>query len=155
MGLFGKLTGEREGDPGVEPVPVSDLRAALLALGGGSWSVRDGADHGCDLVAEWGTEVERHGPLSDARLKAAFRVKMKFHEAEHEVRHNSQQSTTSSGNLRGVRPQPGGQAGYGGFGQGSQPAGLGYNFNSSDITHPLRDTVTRLGWAWKAALFKL
>lgn len=154
MGLFGKLTGDRESDPGVEPVPVSELRAALLALGGGSWNVRDGADHGCDLVAEWGTEVERHGMLSEARLKAAFRVKMKFHEAEHEVRHNSQQSTTTSstGGFRGAGNQPGGQ---GGFGQGSTPPGLGYKFNSSDITHPLRDTVTRLGWSWKAALFKL
>jgi hypothetical protein len=98
VGLFDKLTGTREGDPGVAPVSAGDLRAALLAAGEGkSWQVRDGAEHGCDLVAEWQVAVERHGKLSERHLEAAFRVKMKFNEAEHEVRHNSQGTSTSSG----------------------------------------------------------
>lgn len=54
--------------------------------------------------------------------------------------------------------QFGGQAGFGndvGYSAGGQSGALGYNFSSSDITGPLRDTVTSLGWRWKAALFKL
>ena len=152
MGLFDKLTGTREGDPGVAPVPVGDLRAALLALGEGEpWQVLDGAEHGCDLVAEWQVAVERHGKLTERRLEAAFLVKMKFREAEHEVRHHSQGTSTSSG----TGFQSGGQAGYGGGSGQGQSRGLGYSFSSGDMTGPLRDTVTSLGWGWKAAPFRL
>lgn len=52
----------------------------------------------------------------------------------------------------------GGQDGCGSeseFSQTVQSGGFGYNFNSSDMTDPLRDAVTSLGWGWKAALFKL
>jgi hypothetical protein len=103
-------------------------------------------------VAEWQVEVERHGKLSERRLKAAFRVKMKFHEAEHEVRHTSQGTSTSSGT--GFRSAQVGYDGESGPGPG-QSGGLGYSFNSSDMTGPLRDTVTSVGWGWRAALFRL
>lgn len=52
----------------------------------------------------------------------------------------------------------GGQDGCGSeseFSQTVQSGGFGYHFNSSDMTEPLRDAVTSLGWGWKAALFKL
>lgn len=138
MGLFDKLTGSRAGNPGVAPVPVAELRSALIALGNGDWQVRDGADQHCDLVAEWRTAVEQDMGPGEGGLKAAFLVKMKFHEDEHEVHHNSEQSASSWHTQTD-----------------SHPGALGYNFNSSDITDPLRDMVTSLGWAWKAALFKL
>lgn len=138
MGLFDKLTGSRPGDPGVAPVPAAELRSALIALGNGDWQVRDGADQHCDLVAEWRTAVEQDMGPGEGGLKAAFLVKMKFHEDKHEVHHNSEQSGSSWHTQTN-----------------SHSGALGYNFNSSDITDPLRDKVTSLGWAWKAALFKL
>jgi hypothetical protein len=164
MGLFDKVTGSRTGNPGVAPVPAAELRSALLALGNGDWQVRDGADHHCDLVAEWHTEVQQDMGPGEGGLKAAFRVKMKFHEDKHEVHHNSEQSGSSwhTQNSPGMMNQPGGQfggqAGFGnnvGYGAGGQSGALGYNFSSSEITHPLRDRVTSLGWGWKAAVFKL
>lgn len=42
-------------------------------------------------MASWPTG---HGP-GEGGLKAAFQVKMKFHEDEHEVHHNSEQSGSS------------------------------------------------------------
>ena len=87
---------------------------------------------------------------------------MKFHEAEHEVHHNSQTSNsswhTTTGTTSGIeanRQSGGGPFGFDLGGQSVQSGALGYNFNSGEVTHPLRDTVTRLGWGWKAALFKL
>jgi hypothetical protein len=142
MGLFGKLIGSRPGQPGITPVPADDLRAALLVLGDGElWQVRDGADHDCDLVAEWQIAVERHGASSEQGRKTAFLIKMKFDPAAHEVRHDNQQSSASwrTGASSANR---------------SPSAGLGYSFNSSDMTDPLRDTVTSHGWGWKTA-FKL
>src|ERR1700761_499722 len=124
MGLFDKLIGSRPGQPGIAPVPAGDLRAALLALGDGEpWEVRDGADHGCDLVAEWQTDVEQGGDRPAGGLKAAFRVRMKLDEAAQGVRHNSQQSGsswspgTSSSRSRSGNGFGGGQGGFGnGFG---------------------------------------
>jgi hypothetical protein len=139
MGLLDKLTGSRPGQPGIAPVPVDDLRTALLALGDSEpWQVRDGADHHCDLVAEWQIAVEQHGASSERNLKTAFRIMMKFDQAAHEVRHNGQQSSASwrTGNSPTSR---------------SQSAGIGYSFNSSDMIDPLRDTATSHGWGWKAA----
>lgn len=146
MTLFDKLTGSRAGNPGVAPVPAAELRSALIALGNGDWHVRDGADHHCDLVAEWYTAVEQDMGPGEGGLKAAFLVKMKFHEDEHEVHHNSEQAGSSwhTQTSQGMMNQPGGQSGA-----------LGYNFSSSDITGPLRDAATSRGWGWKAALFKL
>jgi hypothetical protein len=164
MGLFDKLTGSRAGNPGVAPVPAAELRSALIALGNGDWQVRDGADHDCDLVAEWHTVVKQDMGPGEGGLKTAFRIKMKFHEDEHEVHHNSEQSgsswhtQTSHGMMNQPGGQFGGQAGFGssvGYSADGQSGALGYNFNSGDITNPLRDTVTSLGWGWKAALFKL
>jgi hypothetical protein len=142
MGLLDKLTGSRPGQPGIAPVPVAELRAALLAAADGQdWDVSDGTDHGCDLVAEFRIAAEQHGATFDAGLKTVFLIRMKFDQAAHEVRHNSQQSSASwrTGNSPGT---------------GAQPAGLGYSFNSSDMTDPLRNAATSHGWGWQAA-FKL
>ena len=152
MGLLDRLTGSRAGQPGVAPVAAGELRAVLLALGDGEpWEVRDGSDHDCDLVAEWQIAAEQPaGSLPEGGLTTAFRVRMKLDQTAHEVRHNSQQSGSSwrTGTSSPNRAQAGG--GFGG-GPGAQPPGLGYNFSSSDLTNPLRDTVTSHGWGWKTA----
>ena len=140
MGLLDKLTGSRPGQPGIAPVPVEELSAALLAAADGQdWDVSDGADHGCDLMAEFRIAVEQAGAISDAGLKTVFLIRMKFDQAAHEVRHNSQQSSASwrTGNSPGT---------------GAQAAGLGYSFNSSDMTDPLRNAATSHGWGWKATV---
>ncbi len=141
MGLLDKLTGSRSAQPGIPPVPADELRTALLAIGDGEpWQVRDGAGHHCDLVAEWQYADEQHAATSEQGLKTAFRIRMKLDRTAHEVRHDNQQSSTSwhTGPSAAGRPQP----------------GPGYSFNASDMTGPLRDTVTSHGWGWKAT-FKL
>lgn len=166
MGLLGKLMGSRPAKPGVEPVPIDRLRTLLLGLNGGSepWNVRDGAEDGCDLVAEWRiVDAQWQGAGAENSLSKVFKVKMKFNEETYEVRNVSQQTTKSSskGRLQGGgwsrgqmnQNQAGGALG---FNQADQlGGGPGYSFNSNHIVGPLRDAVNKHGWGWKAVAFKL
>jgi hypothetical protein len=168
MGLLGKLMGSRPAKPGVEPVPVDKMRTTLLGLDRGTepWHVRDGAEDGCDLVAEWRiVDAQWQGTnSSENSLNKVFRVKMKFDEGTHEVRNASQQTTTSSrkGRPRGGNVWSRGQmnqnraGGALGFNQAAQlGGGPSYSFNSNEIIRPLRDAVNKHGWGWKAVVFKL
>ncbi len=167
MGLLDKLTGTRAAEPGVEPVPAGDLRAALLGLSRDTapWTVRDGTGEKCDLVAEWRiTDAQWHGIFSAYGLASVFRIKMKFDQAAHEVRNPDEQSTVtwdegipsvsrswSRGQLNEVQV---GQ-GYGYTEEGQFGQVFSYKFRSSEIRDPLRDAVNAHGWGWKAVTFRL
>lgn len=169
MGLLDKLTGTRPAKSGVEPVPVDELRAALLSLSRPSapWHVRQGgAEDKCDLVAEWRiVDAEWSGIFSDYGLKSVFRIKMKFDEAAHEVRNLDEQATVrwnddgtpsvskswSRGQMQEVEYGRGvGFTEKGEFGQVYK-----YNFRSNEIRNPLREAINDHGWGWKAVTFKL
>jgi hypothetical protein len=167
MGLLDKLTGTRPARSGVAPVPVAELRELLLGLSRDTapWQVRDGADEGCDLVAEWRiVDAQWHGVFFAYGLSKVFRVKMRFDEAAHEVRNVDEQASVtwrdgvpyvskswSRGQINEVES---GQA-YGFTEQGAYGQVYNYKFRSSEIKDPLRDAVTEHGWGWKAVTFKL
>lgn len=167
MGLLDKLTGTRPAKPGIAPVPADDLRTALLSLSrdAAPWHVRDGAGDKCDLVAEWRiVDAQWHGVFSAYGLKSAFRVKMKFDEATHEVRNLDEQATmTWQGGIPSVsRSWSCGQIteiqrgqGYGYTEEGEFGQVYNYTFRSSEIRDPLRDAVNDHGWGWKAVSFRL
>ena len=167
MGLLDRLTGTRPGNSGVAPVPVADLRSALLGMTRDTapWLVRDGVGDGCDLVGEWRiVDARWSGIFSEYGLKSVFRVMMKFDEARHEVRNLDEQTTVD---WSGPIPQVGrswsrGQisefeAGkvYGFTEQGAFGQVYNYRFRSGEIKNPLRDMVIQHGWAWKPVSFKL
>jgi hypothetical protein len=167
MGLLDKLTGTRPARSGVAPVPVAELRELLLGLSRDTapWQVRDGADEGCDLVAEWRiVDAQWHGVFFAYGLSKVFRVKMRFDEAAHEVRNVDEQASVtwrdgvpyvskswSRGQINEVES---GKA-YGFTEQGAYGQVYNYKFRSSEIKDPLRDAVTEHGWGWKAVTFKL
>jgi hypothetical protein len=167
MGLLDKLKGSKPAKQGVAPVSVEDLRSALLGLSrdGAPWQVRDGADDGCDLVAEWRiVDAQWYGIFFAYGLNQVFRVKLKFDEGSHEVRNVDEQATVtwrdgipsvskswSRGQINEI--ESGRAVGFteeGEFGQVYD-----YKFRSSEIKDPLRDAVTEHGWGWKAVSFKL
>jgi hypothetical protein len=167
MGLLDKLTGTRPAQAGVAPVPAAELRATLLGLNRETapWRVRDGADDGCDLVAEWQiVDARWSGIFFDYGLKKTFRVKLKFHEDEHEVRNVDESASLE---WRGGVPQIGRSWSRGQINETEYGRGIGftedgafgevyeYRFKSSEIKDPLRDAVTANGWGWKAVTFKL
>ncbi len=167
MGLLDKLTGTRAANPGVAPVPVDELRTALLSLNRDTapWHVRDGADDKCDLVAEWRiVDAGWHGIFSAYGVKSLFRIKLKFDEAAHEVRNVDEQATVTweAGRPSVSKSWSRGQLTEIQVGQGvafTEEGQLGqvysYSFRSSEIRDPLRDAVNARGWAWKAVSFRL
>jgi hypothetical protein len=167
MGLLDKLMGSKPAQPGVAPVPLDDLRSALLGLNRETapWHVRDGTGDGCDLVAEWRiVDAKWHGIFFGYGLSKSFRVKLKFDEAAHEVRNVDEQATVtwrdgiptvskswSRGQINEIQS---GKA-YGFTEEGEFGQVYNYQFRSSEIKDPLRDAVTEHGWGWKAVSFKL
>lgn len=160
MGLLDKLTGTRPAKPGVAPVPVDDLRTALLSLNRETapWQVRDGGEEQCDLVAEWRiVDAQWYGIFSVSGLKNVFRIKMKFDEAAHEVRNLDEQATVKwndDGTPSMSRSWSRGQIneveygqGYGYTEEGQYGQVYNYKFRSSEIRDPLCDAVNDQGWA--------
>lgn len=166
MGLLDKLKGSQAAKPGVDPVSVDDLRSALLGLSRESapWQVRDGAEDGCDLVAEWRiVDAQWYGIFFQHGLSKVFRVKLKFDEGSHEVRNVDEQASVtwrdgipsigkswSRGQMNEIES---GQA-LGFTEQGEFGEVYNYKFRSSEIKNPLRDAATERGWGWKAVTWK-
>jgi hypothetical protein len=167
MGLLDKLKGTRPAKEGVAPVSVDELRSTLVGLTRDSapWEVRDGADEGCDLVAEWRiVDAQWYGIFFAYGLSKVFRVKMKFDEDDHEVRNVDEQAEVdwrdgvpviskswSRGQINEI--ESGRAVGFTEEGEFGQV--YNYKFRSSEIKDPLRDAVTEHGWGWKAVSFKL
>lgn len=167
MGLLDKLTGTRPATPGVAPVPVADLRTALLGLSRDTapWHVRDGSQDNCDLVAQWRiVDAQWQGVFSAFGLKSVFRIKMKFDEAAHEVRTVDEQASVSWDGIvpsvsrswsRGQINEVQVGQGYGYTEEGELGQVYNYKFSSSELRDPLRDAVNAHGWGWKAVTFRL
>jgi hypothetical protein len=167
MGLLDKLKGSKPAKPGAAPVGVEDRRSALLGFNRATapWQVRDGAEDGCDLVAEWRiVDAEWQGIFFQYGLEKVFRVKLKFDEDAHEVRNVDEQATVtwrdgipsvskswSRGQINDI--QSGTALGF--TEQGEFGEVYNYTFRSREIKNPLRDAVTEHGWGWKAVSFKL
>jgi hypothetical protein len=168
MGLMDKLKGTRPAKEGVAAVSVEELRAAVLGLNRDSapWRVREAApDEKCDLVAEWRiVDAKWSGIFSNYGLSKVFRVMMKFHEDEHEVRNVDEQASVSwrDGFPEISHSWSRGQQNVTEYGKGTGFTEHGefgqvyeYKFKSNEIRDPLRDAVTAHGWGWKAVSFKL
>jgi hypothetical protein len=167
MGLLDKLMGTRPAKPGVDAVPVDELRATLLGLNRDTapWQVRDGVEDGCDLVAEWRiVDAQWYGVFLEHGLNSMFRVRLKFDEDRQQVRNQDEQATVSwSGGIPSVSTswqrgqinevQSGRAVGFTEEGQLGEV--YNYKFRSSEIKDPLRNAVTDHGWGWKAVGLKL
>ena len=167
MGLLDKLQGTRPAKDGVAPVPVGELRSALLGLSRDTapWHVRDGAEDGCDLVAEWRiVDAQWYGIFLGYGQSKVFRVKLKFDEDDHQVRNVDESASlewrdgipyVGKSWSRGQINEIDSGRGVGFTEEGELGAVYNYKFRSSELKDPLRDTVTEHGWDWKAVSFRL
>jgi hypothetical protein len=170
VGIFDKLKGTREPDPGVAPVSADDMRNALLALNRPTapWQVRDGQPESVDLVAEWLiVDAKWRTTFAKNGLKETFKVLMRFDVDGREVRAVDEaydlsweagvpQITRQTKHFRGQQTKIEVGRGYGFTEQGEYGEVYNYHFNTNELKRPLKETVAGHGWTYRAvALGKL
>lgn len=164
MGFFDRLTGTRRPGPGRPPQPAGALRTALLGLNGPDvpYLVRDGADEGADLVAEWRlTEPAWQSFFRERELSRRIRIRMRLVPAEREVRALDEQWKVvwidgvpiSSAYGRGPVKTTSRHWTVGRGEEGRFEMTETFRFDSSDLKEPLRDTVLEAGWTWRGVVF--
>ena len=167
MGLFDWLTGTKAAPAGVERQPVSELRTRLLAVNRDTapFTVRDGAPEGVDLVAEWKiVEARWYEIFAKAGLEKAFKVLMKFDEANGEVRAVDQEwevawragipelSLAASG-FRGQKKEISFGTAYAFREDLSYGQVYEYRFNTKELKTPLIEAAQQAGWGWRGVSF--
>ncbi|MEU5437632.1 hypothetical protein AB0G73_30245 [Streptomyces sp. NPDC020719] len=149
MGIFTRLTGTRFPESGVVPRSATEVRAALLALGGPDvpYRVREAfAQERADLAAEW-----RIGELG-LRLKVRMRLDRERHEVRAlEERWDAKEHTYGRGQMSGVHKEWTYERGA----DGRRHLVETLNVRTSDMRDALRDTVLEAGWGWRGVLRKL
>ncbi|MER5614687.1 hypothetical protein [Streptomyces sp. NPDC002215] len=170
MGLFDKLTGTRRPSDGVVPLPVHEVRAALLALGGPEvpWVVRDGAAEDADLVAEWRIrEPAWRTFFLRTQVSELLQIRMRLLPDKREVRAVDRMwQVTWAGDT--PRLALSAEAARGqmsvstkswtlGRGEGGEDGEDGptqnFGVDTSDLKDPVRDTVLAAGWMWRGVAF--
>lgn len=149
MGIFTRLTGTRHPESGVVPRSATEVRAALLALGGPDvpYRVREAfAQEKADLAAEW--RVEQLG----LRLKTRMRLDHQRREVRSlEEQWDAKERTYTRGQMSSWSKEWTFERGPDGRRHWVET----HRFNSSDMRNALRDTVLEAGWGWRGVLRKL
>lgn len=167
MGLFDKLTGTRHPTEGVPPAPAAAVRTALLALDRPDvpYTIRDGAAENAELVAEWRLSEPAWQPFFvGSRLSRAVRISLRFDHEDQEVRAleeswaverigNPPRIRISSQYTRGPGRTVSSHRKIQRGDDGRIEAREYFHFDSSELRDPLRDTVLKLGWAWRGVVF--
>ncbi|MFE5723733.1 hypothetical protein [Streptomyces erythrochromogenes] len=151
--LWDKYTGTRYPDSGVAPRPTTELREALLGLGGpsGVFLVREGTSkERADLVAE----------CRVAEMRLTLRTSMRLVPAKHEahtLEERWEPALEGSGEQYGRGP---GKAVYrqweyrqGADGRRSKVET--FRFDTGQMRNPLQNAVLGAGWTWRGVLFRL
>lgn len=168
MGLFDFITGSKKAPKGVARKSPAELRAHILALNrdGSPWQVRDGAEEGVDLVAEWKiVDAAWYEIFAKAGVERVFKVLMKFDEDEGEVRSVDREYEVnwtfgvpeiklSAEMFRGQKAEMSFETVYA-FREEDLTFGkiYQYNFKTSEIKKPLQNAAEEAGWGWKGVAF--
>lgn len=167
MKLWDKLTSTRRPDEGTVALSASDVKTRILALNRDSapFQILDGSDEGVDLIAEWKiVDARWYEIFAKASLEKVFRVRMKFDEAEHELRAKDEEYEVSwrAGipTLSLSKSKTMGQTQSIQFGTRygfTEELGLGeiytYHFNTGELKGPIQEVVTECGWTYKGISF--
>ncbi|MDE1993015.1 MAG: hypothetical protein KGI75_10975 [Rhizobiaceae bacterium] len=170
MGLFDWLGGRKSPAKGMQRHPVVMLRQALLAINRDTapFIIRDGSPEGVDLVGEWKiVDARWYEIFAEAGIEKAFKVLMKFDDANGEVRALDQEWSVEwragvprlSLNAEVFRGRKW-EVSFESVTAFREDLSFGkvyeYYFKSSEIKKPLQAAVLNAGWAWKSvALGKL
>lgn len=165
MGLFDKLTGTKHPAEGVAPRAATEVYNALLGLNRPDipWVVRDGRAEGADLVAEWRVmEPAWNTFFITNQLSRFFQIRMRLDPEKNEVRSLDKEYEVSwVGDTPRVAVAAAAQRGQvhtaskqWTFG-GKDGVTETFSFNTSDMKHPLQETVLAGGWTWRGVVGKL
>ncbi len=146
-------------------LPANPIVAGHVNRPTAPYHVIDGAPEGVDVTAEWKiVEASWYEIFAKARLSSSFRIFMKLHPEEHEVRALDYEYTVSSSaglcKLTRSTNRFRGQKQSWQYGQGyAFPETLApgrvykYRFNTSEIKKPIQEAVTSCGWIYKGIAF--
>lgn len=166
-GIRDKVTGTKYPDSGVTPLPVMELRDALLAINGPDvpFVVRHAhsADK-ADLVAEWQVREPVYGSSSSPKhVERKLKIRMRFVPLKREVLSVDEQWTvTWAGNpgvwaesreySRGQVLEVSWRGGYERGPDGRRHKVETFRYDTRDMKNPLRDAVLGAGWTWRGVM---
>ena len=163
MGLFDWFTSTKRPKAGMAPASATDLREALLALNRETapWQIRDGADEGVDLIAEWKiVDAKWYELFAKASLTEVFQIHLRLDDQAREVRALDKrysvewragvpELTFSASKFRGQTQSVSFGTAYA-FTEDFRPGQVyNYRFNTGEIKKPLQEAVTAHGWTYK------
>jgi len=167
MGLFDWLSGRKRAPQGVARQPAAALRERMLAANRDSapFVIRDGAPEGVDMVAEWKiVDAKWYEIFAKAGIKRAFKVMMRFDEANGEVRAVDQEwqvewragvphMSLSVQAFRGRKAEISFETVYAFREDGSFGKVYEYSFSTRELKEPLIEAAHACGWDWRGVAF--
>lgn len=163
MGIFDFFTNTKRPQPGVPAIAQQDLKSKILSLNRltAPFEIIDGQQEQVDLIAEWKiVDAQWYAIFEKAGLKKVFKIFLKFHPENSEVRALNQEYdvTWSAGvpNLGISSSAFSGQSksferGIGYAFKENLDYGQVYNyrFETSELVTPLQKIITESGWTYK------
>ncbi|MDB5671076.1 MAG: hypothetical protein JWO25_2035 [Alphaproteobacteria bacterium] len=167
MGVFDWLTGSKPAPVGVKRQSEKTLRKHLMAVNRpkAPFRLRDGADEGVDLVAEWKiVDARWYEIFAKAGIKRVFKVLMKFDVGKGEVRAVDQEWSVewragtprleiAGSAFRGRKWEKSFETVYAFREDGSFGKVYDYRFDTSEMKDPLIEAVHASGWGWRSVAF--
>jgi len=167
MGLLDFLTSTKRPPAGTGVLAAEDVRKRLLGVNRSTapYQLVDGASEGVDVIAEWKiVDASWREIFGKAGLSKSFKIYMKLHPENHEVRAVDREYTVSWS--AGVPTLALAASAFRGqeqsieFGKGyafteKLPGGEVYNyrFSTGEMKKPIQEAVTSSGWTYKGVAF--
>jgi hypothetical protein len=167
VGLFDFLTSTKRPPAGAPVLSPDEVRKRLLSVNRPTapYHIIDGASEGVDVIAEWKVvDASWHEIFAKAGLTKTFKIYMKLHPEEHEVRAVDREYAVSwSAGLPSVTLAVSafrGQSQSIEFGKAyafTETLAPGqvynYHFDTREIKKPIQEAVTSCGWTYKGVVF--
>lgn len=167
MGIFDFLTSTKRPPAGIPVLPADEVRKRLLSVNRPTapYQVIDGTPEGVDVIAEWKiVDASWYEIFAKAGLSKTFRILMKLHPENHEVRAvDHEYSVSWEAGVPGLKlamSASRGQVQSFEFGRGyafteTLAPGQVYNyrFDTGEIKKPIQEAVTSCGWTYKGVTF--
>jgi hypothetical protein len=167
MGILDFLTSTRRPPSGTAVLSADEVKNRILSVNRATapYRVIDGASEGVDVIAEWKiVDASWYEIFAKAHLAKTFRILMKLHPENHEVRVvDHEYSVSWEAGVPGLKLAASasrGQVQSFEFGRGyafteTLAPGQVYNyrFDTGEIKKPIQEAVTGCGWTYKGVTF--
>jgi hypothetical protein len=167
MGLLDLFTSTKRPSASTPVLPADEVRTRLLNINRATapFHLIDGASEGVDVIAEWKiVDASWHTIFSKAGLSKTFKIYMKLHPENHEVRAVDRECSVSwsagvpavslvASAFRGQEQSIEFGRGYA-FTETLSPTEVyNYRFDTREIKKPIQEAVTSCGWTYKGVAF--